>query len=159
MLLRWDLHVSFSKLLFISLLSIPLWSFYFISFNFFYELSNENLELGESFKTDLSFTFIYLFIWNWALHIYTIDKIKVVVLRSNEKKKNHYFFCMWVKLCKIISVINSTLSDYSLIINSSFIPYSFLIFIFSFSIHSQQLYFSIKSITFTIFFAILSQES
>ena len=36
--------------------------------------------------------------------------------------------------------------------------YSFLIFIYSFSIHSQQLYSSIKSITSTIFFAILSQE-
>ena len=35
---------------------------------------------------------------------------------------------------------------------------TFLIFIFSFSIHSQQLYFSTKSITSTIFFAILSQE-
>ena len=37
--------------------------------------------------------------------------------------------------------------------------YSFLIFIFSFSIHFQQLYFSTKNVTSTIFFAILSQES
>ena len=42
---------------------------------------------------------------------------------------------------------------------SSFIHYSFFIIIYSFYIHSQQLYFSIKSIIFTTFFAILSQES
>ena len=42
---------------------------------------------------------------------------------------------------------------------SSFILYSFFIIIYSSYIHSQQLYFSIKNIIFTIFFTILSQES
>ena len=42
---------------------------------------------------------------------------------------------------------------------SSIILYSFFIIIYSFYIHYQQSYFSIKSIIFTIFFAILSQES
>ena len=41
----------------------------------------------------------------------------------------------------------------------SLILYSFFIIIYSSYIHSQQLYFSIKNIIFTIFFTILSQES
>ena len=42
---------------------------------------------------------------------------------------------------------------------SSFTLYYFVIIIYSSYIHSQQLYFSIKSVIFTTFFAILSQES
>ena len=41
---------------------------------------------------------------------------------------------------------------------SSFILFFFII-IYSFYIHFQQLYFSMKSVIFTTFFAILSQES
>ena len=42
---------------------------------------------------------------------------------------------------------------------SSFILYSFFIIIYSSYIHSQRFYFSMKSVIFTTFFAILSQES
>ena len=41
----------------------------------------------------------------------------------------------------------------------SFIHYYFFIIIYSFYIHSQQLYFSIKNVISTTFFTILSQES
>ena len=41
---------------------------------------------------------------------------------------------------------------------SSFIHYSFFIIIYSSYIHSQQLYFSMKSVISTIFFAILLQN-
>ena len=47
----------------------------------------------------------------------------------------------------------------SLNIISSFILHSFFIIIYSSYIYSQQLYFLMKSVIFTIFFAILSQEA
>ena len=60
-------------------------------------------------------------------------------------------------LFRSIDSLSHSLSHLNII--SSFIFYYFLIIIYSFYIHSQQLYFLMKSIIFTTFFTILSQES
>ena len=64
-----------------------------------------------------------------------------------------YFF----KYTFLTNSLSFSLSHLNII--SSFILYSFFIIIYSSYSHSQQLYFSIKNVIFTIFFVILSQES
>ena len=70
----------------------------------------------------------------------------------------HFTFCL-------LTFLNTLSNRFSITFSISFKYYFFIhslfffIIIYSSYIHSQQLYFSIKSIIFTIFFAILSQES
>ena len=70
----------------------------------------------------------------------------------------HFTFCLLTfsnTLSNKLSIIFSISFKYYFIIHSLFFFYHHLFFLY----HSQQLYFSMKNVISTIFFAILSQES
>ena len=94
-------------------------------------------------------------------HFQTNMYVKAFLTNSPNFCTNKQWYLTSIYLLFQIYFLINSLSFFLSHLNiiSSFILYSFFIIIYSSYIHSQQLYFSMKSVIFTIFFAILLQES